>query len=74
MIFYRSSLQLQTMPNPPEGYVILPTSTPHTNLSDELKKWKTAQPSLPDPDGEFYIYVTEEEWTTYIRELSDSTR
>jgi hypothetical protein len=62
------------MRNPPEGYVVLPTSTTYTNLSTELNKWETAIPSLPDPDGKFHIYVTEKELTMYLRELSYSTR
>ena len=62
------------MPNPPEGYVVLPTSTPYTDLSQELQKWQTATTSTPTREGNFYIYVTEEEWASYIRELSDSTR
>jgi hypothetical protein len=74
VIFYRSSSQFQTMPIPPEGYVVLPTSIPHTDLSNELNKWKTAKPSLPDQDGNFNIYVTEEEWNTYLDNLTFSTR
>jgi hypothetical protein len=62
------------MPNPPEGYVVLPTSTHHTGLSDELNKWKTAKPSIPDPDGKFHIYVTQEEWNAYKEKLTFSTR
>ena len=62
------------MSTPPEGYVVLPTSTAHTDLSKELQKWKTAKPSIPNQDGEFDIYVAEEEFETYIRELRESTR
>jgi hypothetical protein len=62
------------MQPPPEGYVILPTSVSHKHILQELHKWKTALPSTPNQDGKFYIYVTEEEWATYIGELSYSTR
>jgi hypothetical protein len=62
------------MPNPPEGYVVLPISTTCENLSSELSKWKTAIPSLLDPDGKFYIYVTEKEWSAYKEKLIVSTR
>ncbi len=62
------------MPTPPEGYVLLPTSTTHTSLSSELNRWETANPSLPDSYGNFYIYVTAEEWNKYKDELAFSTR
>lgn len=62
------------MSTPPEGYVVLLTSISHENTSKELKKWKTALPSTQNPDGSFDIYVSEEEWATYKRELCNSTR
>jgi hypothetical protein len=74
MVFYNSCTLLQFMPDPPKGYVVLPTSTNYTDLSKELKKWKTALPSTQNPDGSFDIYVSKEEWATYIGELNFSTR
>lgn len=62
------------MPTLPEDYVLLLASVSHENVLQELRKWKTARPSIPTQNGEFDIYVSKEEWETYERELSDSTR
>jgi hypothetical protein len=74
MVLFKGCKLLQLMPNPPKGYVVLLTSISHENISKELNKWETALPSRPKADGKFDIYVSEEEWATYIGELNFSTR
>lgn len=74
MVLFKGCKFLKDMSTPPEGYVVLLTSISHENISIELNKWKTALPSKPKANGNFDIYVSEEEWSTYIRELNFSTR